>query len=147
MNGTRAGMAAVFALLIGLSVLAACSSDGPTPSEETPTAPSTIARPTSTARLGITTPTNGEVVDAGNVPLEIDLDGAELVSGAMTEVRPDEGHLHVLLDDELLDMTSGLTGRLPGVEPGQHVVRVEFVASDHAPFDPRVVADVVFEAR
>jgi hypothetical protein len=145
MNRARS-VAAPIALLIGLSV-AACSSEGSTPPAEPTPTPSTIARPTSTARLRITAPTNGQVVDAGNVPLEIDLDGAELVSGAMTEVRPDEGHLHVLLDDELLDMTSGLTGRLPGVEPGQHVVRVEFVASDHAPFDPRVVADVVFEAR
>jgi hypothetical protein len=146
MNDTprRAVVAGAFALL--LAALAGCASgDGPT--DPTPTAPSTIARPESTAKLGVVSPANGAVVEAGDVPLKVTLDNAELVATASTDVRPDQGHLHVVLDDELLDMTSGLKGRLPNVEPGQHVLRVEFVASDHAPFDPRVVADVVFEAR
>jgi hypothetical protein len=33
---------------------------------------------------------------------------------------------------------------LPNVSPGQHLLRVEFVASDHAPFDPRVFQQVTF---
>jgi hypothetical protein len=33
------------------------------------------------------------------------------------------------------------------VAPGQHTLRVEFVASDHLPFDPRVISEVVFEVK
>ena len=29
--------------------------------------------------------------------------------------------------------------------PGQHVVQVEFVAADHAPFDPRVMTQSAFQ--
>jgi hypothetical protein len=44
-------------------------------------------------------------------------------------------------------MTSGLEQTLPDLAPGTHVLRVEFVASDHAPFDPRVVTQAVFEVK
>jgi hypothetical protein len=62
-----------------------------------------------------------------------------------TELSPDEGHLHVLLDDTLISMTEGLEQRIRDVEPGLHRLTVEFVATDHAPFDPRVVAVTTFE--
>ncbi|MEX0753787.1 MAG: hypothetical protein WD206_00620 [Actinomycetota bacterium] len=135
-------------LALGLACILAftgCSS-GDEPEPTSPSGPSVIPRPTSTAELAVESPSDGDVVDVGDVPLRIALEGAELVDTASTDVRPDQGHVHILLDDELLDMTSGLRGRLPDVGPGQHVLRVEFVASDHAPFDPRVVSDVVFEA-
>ena len=50
----------------------------------------------------------------------------------------------VLLDDELISMTEGLQQIIPDVSPGPHRIQVEFVASDHAPFDPRVVSVVAF---
>jgi hypothetical protein len=53
--------------------------------------------------------------------------------------------VHVLLDDALISMTEGLEQVIPDVEPGMHRLTVEFVATDHAPFDPRVVAVAVFE--
>jgi hypothetical protein len=60
---------------------------------------------------------------------------------------PDEGHLHVLLDDTLISMTQGTEQTIPNVTPGPHRIQVEFVASDHAPFDPRVVSVVAFEVK
>jgi hypothetical protein len=41
-------------------------------------------------------------------------------------------------------MNHGLNERLPTLSPGQHVVQVEFVAADHAPFEPRVLAQAAF---
>ena len=41
-------------------------------------------------------------------------------------------------------MNYGLTQTIPDVPPGQHTLRVEFVASDHLPFNPRVFTGVVF---
>jgi hypothetical protein len=41
-------------------------------------------------------------------------------------------------------MNFSLTDQVPGVSPGQHILRAEFVASDHGPFDPRVFVSVTF---
>jgi hypothetical protein len=41
-------------------------------------------------------------------------------------------------------MNFSLTGDVPNVTPGQHILRAEFVASDHLPFDPRVFVSVTF---
>jgi hypothetical protein len=64
-----------------------------------------------------------------------------------SDIVPDEGHLHVLLDDRSISMTGGLTQQIDEVAPGPHRITVEFVPSDHAPFDPRVVAVVAFEVK
>jgi hypothetical protein len=136
----RGAMAAVLALAVAV----ACSSEAsPAPSSSRPAA----ARPTSTARLSIVSPRNGEALAGPEVPLKVSLEGATITAATSTNLRPDEGHLHVILDDRLVSMTSGLRENIPDVKPGPHLLRVEFVASDHAPFDPRVVQQVAFEVR
>jgi hypothetical protein len=85
------------------------------------------------------------VVEGSVVDLRVSLEGATLVPQTTTEISADEGHLHVLLDDTLISMTEGLEQSIPDVPPGPHRITVEFVASDHVPFDPRVVAVTVFE--
>ena len=102
-------------------------------------------RPSSTAQLSIASPKVGEIVHGSTVDLQVKLQGAKLVRATNTDIVPDEGHLHVLLDDTLISMTEGLQQTIPDVPPGPHRIQVEFVASDHAPFDPRVVAVVTFE--
>lgn len=102
-------------------------------------------RPSSTAELSIVAPKVAEVVRGSTVDLRVDLQGAKLAPASSTDIVPDEGHLHVLLDDTLISMTEGLEQRIPDVPPGPHRIQVEFVANDHAPFDPRVVAVVAFE--
>jgi hypothetical protein len=72
------------------------------------------------------------------------LTGATIVAEATTAIRPDEGHVHLYLDNQLVSMNYGLEQDVP-VTPGTHVLRAEFVAADHAPFSPRVIsADIVF---
>ena len=140
------------ASIVSIAVLAvACSvsacggggeGDGASPSATVAT-----ERPTSSAELSIASPRNGERVTGDSVRLEIDLQGAEVVEQTSTDLRPDEGHLHVMLDGTLVSMTSGTSQRLSDLTPGEHLLQVEFVANDHAPFDPRVLAAVTFEVR
>jgi hypothetical protein len=108
---------------------------------------STQDRPTSTAKLSIVEPKVDQVVHGSSVDLRVKLKDAKLVPATTTNIVPDEGHLHVLLDDQLISMTEGLDQTIPDVTPGPHRIQVEFVASDHAPFDPRVVAVVAFEVK
>lgn len=129
--------------MVGVT-LVACAGGGSDPSSP---GLSPIARPRSTAELAVVSPENGEVVHGSTVELRIDLQGARLVPQTTTDIAPDEGHLHVLLDDELISMTEGTEQEIPDVAAGMHRLTVEFVASDHALFDPRVVAVVAFEVR
>ncbi len=69
------------------------------------------------------------------------------MSKASTDLRPDEGHVHVQLDGELVSMAYGLRQDIPDVRPGSHMIRVEFVASDHAPFEPRLFTEVAVEVK
>jgi hypothetical protein len=128
-------------------VLAACGSSDDGGSGATgATAPSSD-RPSSTAKLAIVLPKVGEVVHGSNVDLRVKLQDAKLVPATTTHIVPDEGHLHVILDDTLISMTQGLEQTIPDVAPGEHRIMVEFVASDHAPFDPRVVSVVAFQVK
>ena len=128
--------------LVGVTLVACGGGDGSSNASLSP-----IARPSSTAQLAVISPENGEVVRGSTVPIRVDLQGARLVPETTTDIAPDEGHLHVLLDDELISMTEGTEQEIPDVAAGMHRLTVEFVASDHAPFDPRVVAVVAFEVR
>ena len=145
---TRHGMAvAAVALIVAV---AACGGGDRAPSDRTvsPGSPSVAQdRPTSTGELTIVHPENAERVSGDTTRLEIDLRGAEVVDQTSTDLRPDEGHLHVVLDGKLVSMTSGTSQLLQGLTPGEHLLQVEFVANDHAPFDPRVLAAVTFEVR
>lgn len=127
-------------------VLAACGSSDDGGSGTGATAP-TSDRPSSTAKLSIIAPKVGEVVHGSSVDLRVKLQDARLVPATTTNIVPDEGHLHVILDDTLISMTRGLEQTIPDVPPGEHRIMVEFVASDHAPFDPRVVSVAAFEVK
>jgi hypothetical protein len=128
-------------------VLAACGSSDDGGSGATGATAPNSDRPSSTAKLSIILPKVGEVVHGSNVDLRVKLQDAKLVPATTTHIVPDEGHLHVILDDTLISMTQGLEQTIPDVAPGEHRIMVEFVASDHAPFDPRVVSVVAFEVK
>jgi hypothetical protein len=102
-------------------------------------------RPSSPAKLKILSPTNGEVVRGSNVEIQVDLTGARIIQATTTNISPEEGHLHVYLDNQLVSMNFSTTQDVGNVKPGMHVLRVEFVAADHRPFDPRVFTAVTFE--
>jgi len=104
-------------------------------------------RPSSPAMVAILSPTNGEVVKGSDVKIRVQLTGAKIVPATTTDIVPTKGHLHVYLDDQIVSMNFKLSGDIGEVAPGMHVLRVEFVASDHLPFDPRVFTAVTFEAK
>jgi hypothetical protein len=95
----------------------------------------------------IVSPTDGEQIHGSTVHVAVELTGAKIVQTTSTNVVPTEGHLHVSLDGEIVAMNFGLTDDVPNVTPGPHVLQVEFVASDHLPFDPRVIAQTTFEVK
>lgn len=133
----------VVAILGSVSVavcVTACSGGGA--ASQTPTQG---LRPSSTAKLSIVTPTNGQVVQGSSVEVVTHLEGARIIPATTTNLRPDEGHLHVSLDGGLVTMTAKLRTRLTDLTAGNHVLQVEFVANDHAPFNPRVIDKLVFE--
>jgi hypothetical protein len=138
-----AALLAVAGLALGLT---ACSGgDGGGSDAPATTAAVAAARPSSPAKLTITAPRNGQTVRQNRPELRLELDGGKIVSQTTTRIQGDEGHLHLHVDGKLVDMNYGLRQRLPALPAGQHVVQVEFVAADHAPFEPRILTQAAFE--
>ena len=103
-------------------------------------------RPTSTATLAFTRPTPGQTVSGQTLVVLVRLDGGSIVEGSRTNVTPDTGHIHMYLDGQIVSMTYGEEHQIPigDLAPGTHRLQAEFVAADHAPFNPRVTAAVAF---
>jgi hypothetical protein len=141
---TRPARAAVLLAVAALAVAACSGGDGGSATATT-TAPAAAQRPSSQAKLTIVSPRNGQTVDQDRPELRLGLDGGKIVNQTTTRIRGDEGHIHLHVDGKLVDMNYGLRQRLPRLAPGQHVVQVEFVAADHAPFDPRVLTQAAFQ--
>jgi hypothetical protein len=137
---------AAVALVVASLVLAACEGGSADTDANTATPPTpTGARPASTATLSILSPANGAVIRGSTVDVRLRLQHARIVRPTSNDLRPDEGHIHILLDGSLVSMNYGLTDEIDDVPRGRHLLQAEFVASDHAPFDPRVVVVSSFE--
>ncbi len=146
----RSNRAALVAVGVAFALAASSCGSGDASSPGTgPSSTPTVGanRPASSAKLSILTPKNGRVVRGTTVEMTVSLEDAKIVAATSTNIVPDEGHLHVILDDQLISMTGTTTQLLANLAPGQHLLKVEFVASDHAPFDPRVIAAVAFEVK
>jgi hypothetical protein len=139
----RTRTAVLLAVALGLAACSGGNSGGS--GEPATTTAVAAARPSSPAKLIITTPKNGQTVRQGRPELRLELDGGRIVNQTTTRIQGDEGHIHLLLDGKLVAMNYGLRQRLPALPPGQHVVQVEFVAADHAPFEPRILTQAAFE--
>jgi len=138
---------AAVAVVVAALALAACSSDGDNSGQAATATTAAVAadRPSSPAKLTIETPRQGQTVKQTRPQLVLALDGGKVVNQTTTRVQGDEGHIHLYVDGKLVAMNYGLRQRLPQLPPGQHVVQVEFVAADHAPFDPRVLTQAAVE--
>ena len=132
------------AALVSLAIVsAACGPSATAPASASPK-PSIGPRPSSAAVVAIVEPTPNEVVTGSSVHVVLTLQNAKIVAQTTTNIRPDEGHIHLYVDNVLYSMNYQLEQDLP-VHPGTYVLKAEFVAADHAPFSPRVLSpEVVF---
>jgi len=134
---------AITALVWLAIVSAACGPSATAPASASPK-PSLGPRPSSPAVVTIVEPTPNEVVTGSSVHVVLTLQNAKIVAQTTTNIRPDEGHIHLYVDNVLYSMNYQLEQDLP-VHPGTYVLKAEFVAADHAPFSPRVLSpEVVF---
>ncbi len=144
---TRGALVGAAVLVFALGACGGGGGESPGPSPSSPTPTVSADRPASPAKLTVISPKNGQVVQGTTVEMKVLLKDAKLVPATSSTIVPDEGHLHVILDDQLISMTGDTSQLLSNLTPGQHLLKVEFVASDHAPFDPRVIAAVAFEVQ
>jgi hypothetical protein len=137
MNRSLAAALAV-ALLAG-----ACTVSTPT---ATP-APTSGPRPSSPATVEIIEPAPGASVTAAKTHVRLKLVGGTIVQETTTSIRPDEGHVHLYVDNAIVSMNYGLEQDIV-LTAGSHAIKAEYVAADHAPFNPRVwSAEIVVTAR
>jgi hypothetical protein len=93
--------------------------------------------------VAITEPAVGASLAGPTVHVAISLTGAQIVQATTTDVRPDQGHVHLYVNNQLYSMNYGLEEDLK-LAPGTYVLKAEFVASDHVPFNPRVWSPEVY---
>jgi hypothetical protein len=136
--GRRTVRAAVLVSLLPLA-LAGCSKDKSA-------GPKAAARPATNARIQILQPTPNQETGP-DVTVQVQLIGAKEVPQSGPPIKPDEGHIHVSLDGQIVAMAYGDTQTLKGLQPGPHSVQVDFVAADHIPFANRVTAGVLFTVK
>ena len=138
--GRSVARAAVPLLLLPLALaLVGCSKDNAA-------SPKPAARPTTQARIQILQPTPNQETGP-DVTVQVQLIGAKEVPQSGPPIKPDEGHIHVSLDGQIVAMAYGDSQTLKALQPGQHSVQVDFVAADHIPFQNRVTAGVLFTVK
>jgi hypothetical protein len=100
----------------------------------------------STATISFVDPSPGEQVGGPVLDVTVALRDGRVVEGSTTNVTPDTGHIHLYVDGAIASMTYGLEQEVPieELEPGAHRLQAEFVAANHAPFNPRVISTVTF---
>jgi hypothetical protein len=102
------------------------------------------SRPSSPAVLTFVSPTANQVVTGATVHVVLSLQNATIVPATTTNINPTTGHVHLYVDNALVSMNYQLSQDLP-VHPGTYVMYAEFVAADHAPFDPRIrTPEIIF---
>jgi hypothetical protein len=141
MNPSRPALRRLLLASLLALATAACTGNG------TPTHPaigSTGPRPSSPATVEIISPAPSTTVQGETLHVVLRLNGGTLVPQTTTDIRPDEGHVHLYVNNVLVSMNYGLEQDIP-VQPGSTVLKAEFVAADHAPFSPRVWStEIVF---
>jgi hypothetical protein len=141
MNRSRPTQRVLLLSLVLALATAGCTGEG---APTHPAIASTGPRPSSPATVEIVSPAPSTTVQGDTLHVVLRLNGGTLVPQTTTEIRPDEGHVHLYVNNVLVSMNYGLEQDIP-VQPGSTVLKAEFVAADHAPFSPRVWStEVVF---
>jgi hypothetical protein len=133
------------AVLAAIAILVAACTGEPAPTH--PSIASMGPRPSSPATVEIVEPAPSTTVTGATAHVVLRLNGATIVPETTTAIRPDQGHVHLYVNNQLVSMNYGLEQDIP-VQAGTLVLKAEFVAADHAPFSPRVwSAETVFTVR
>jgi len=135
----RAQQPFVLAVLLTVALVAV----GVGASRVTPSIRQARVRPRSTASIAIVAPVDGATTGR-NVRVVVRLRGGHLVAATSRTLPPDQGHVHVLLDGKVLSSAARLSTVVHNVKPGRHVLEAQYVALDHGPFNPPVIAVVSF---
>ena len=104
------------------------------------------SRPHSTASVKIVEPSVGAQLADPSLHVKLELAGGVIVPQTTKAIKPNEGHIHLSLDGQVVSMAYGLEQDLQAAK-GKHLLQAEFVAGDHAPFSPRVIATTPFEVK
>jgi len=130
---TFLALAAVLAI-----VATACASSSAKPQAQ---------RPSTIATVQILSPTAGQVVTGSTLHVVLQLNGGTVVpTSTATPIGNNEGHIHLLDNGSVISMAFS-TQQDISLTPGPHLLEAEFVASDHLPFNPRVIASVHITAQ
>jgi hypothetical protein len=136
-------MKRVALVAIAMGILGACS----TTAQVSP-APTKTGLPNpriaTTGKLKIVAPTNGATVKGPDVTVRVELTGATIADQGETTVRPNEGHVHISLDNKVQTIYAGESFVVKNVTGGTHTIQAEFVAADHGFFQPRIIETVFF---
>lgn len=101
--------------------------------------------PAPDVEVRIVSPEDGATVPARN---EVEV-RAEVIGGTLTDAErsedPTEGHLHVFVDDAMVSMPVSEASPVT-LEPGTHVITVEFTSADHRSYEPRILDRVAVTA-
>ncbi len=128
---SRAALAAMMSILV---LAAGCGMRGRQAAAPAVNQP----RPHSTATLQILEPLPGSVITNTKLRVRLALNGGRIIQETTTRLAPDEGHIHLLVDGQIVSMTYGLDQEVD-VAKGAHLLQAEYVANDHFPFNPRVI--------
>ena len=136
------------AVILAAVLVASCSSGSPPASATSSGYAPYISyvpsgRPSTSAVVSIVSPAPDAVVTGSTVHVVVKVTGATVVDDTNEDIRPDQGHVHLYLDNALWYMQYSLTKDIP-VGPGTYVLKAEFVANDHAPFNPRDWSTQIF---
>jgi hypothetical protein len=130
-------------IVLALSVALLVGACGPGTPSASP-AQSLGPRPSSPATVAVLEPEQGSSVSGATIHVVLELIGGTIVPETTKTLRPDEGHVHLYVDNQLVSMNYGLEQDVP-VTVGTHAIKAEFVAADHAPFNPRVwTTEIIF---
>ena len=106
-------------------------------------------RPRSTATVSIVSPTPNAVVSGKFFTITVKVNGGKITSVTRnTNLSPTLGHVHVSVDGTVVSMNFKPTQKIAvPKKKGSHILQAEFVAIDHFPFSPRVLAAAPFRVK
>lgn len=132
-------------VVAGATLLASCGEAMPVASAPSATpSPALANRPSSPAHIWFISPAANETITGTVLHIDVGISGAQLTTSTSTHITPTLGHIHLYTDKTLTFMNYKPTLDLPVVPGATYAIYAEFVATDHFPFNPRIVTPTIF---